>query len=415
MLRKCHGRFVRKIYQSVQLQQNQHRNPLYVNTEERKMLRRLISAIIIMLIATPILMSNIMPARCTAILSQNFDDEPTGSTPQGWTTENSTICSLTVNDTVYYGSSGKSARYADMASYPGGKAYVGRTFEDQYGSLVFSVAMRAENPDYFSLYVDDGYVYGANIYFIPEAHALGYFDGEYHTICPFSVNTWYQIRLEIDIPTNLYDIYVDGSLRARDAHFRGFGLTTHLNTIEFGCNSYEEPVGFIDDLSLVTKEQPVTPVIKLTGSLDYLLAEDAKVRLDALVQDAKTMAPVSNASVNMQIYYSNGSLWVSDLMTENLAGTGIYEWESTGTIREMNLDKGVYLVYANASTASASSTDILLFHVDPSPGTESTSITFEQYSVFLIVLIAGTIIITLLLGRRRKLLLRTSRAQIDTL
>jgi hypothetical protein len=219
--------------------------------------------------------------------------------------------------------------------------------------------------------------------------------------------------MDINLRANTYDIYVDGSLKVADAHFRGFGQTTCLDRIEFGGNSWEEPVGFIDDISLVAREQPVTPVINVTDSLGYLLAEDARVRLDALVVDAKTMGPVSNASVSIQIYYPNGSLWVSDVMQEKLAGTGIYEWDSSGAIHEMSLNKGVYLVYANASTSSAFSTDILLFHVDPNPENESTSITSQLYASLMIALTAGTIVGTILLERHRKRLIKTSRLGID--
>ena len=59
------------------------------------------------------------------IFSQNFDDEPTGSTPQGWVVENPSICSLTVDDTEYYGVSGKSAKFMDFTN---GFSYVGKAF-----------------------------------------------------------------------------------------------------------------------------------------------------------------------------------------------------------------------------------------------------------------------------------------------
>jgi hypothetical protein len=366
-----------------------------------------------------ILAFKIRPASCATVFSQNFDGETTGSIPQGWTVANPTVCSLMINDTVYHGSSGKSARFADMASYTWGFAYVGMNFEDQQGYLTFSFAIMAENPDYFMLYIDstDRASHGANIYFTPELGYLAYVDEfGYQYLCPFSVGTWYNIKMAIDIPSNTYDIYVDDAIKAQGAHFRYFGQTTHLNRIDFGGDSWEMPIGFIDDISIFKEERksPITTVTTLTGSLDYLLQEDVRIRLDALVKDTKTMAPISNASVIVQIYYQNGSLWTSATMIEKLADTGIYEWESNETIHQMNLEKGVYLARAEAAVGDESpSTDILLFHIDPPATPEPTSTLPESYYITLVMtLVAATALGTILLGRNRKGLSKRGRIRI---
>ncbi len=378
------------------------------------MSRKIILAIALLLLATSMVALYVKPGKCSNVFSQAFDDKPTGSAPQGWVVDNPNACSLTVNDTVYYGSGGKSARYADLASYPGGYSYVGRAFDDQHGSLMLSFAMMAEDPDCLMLYIDDGTVHGANIYFMPYGKLAYYDDALWHDICPFSIGTWYRIKMVIDIPKNTYDIYVDDSLKVQGAHFRGFGLATNLNRIEFGCNSYETPVGYIDEISLESYEK-ITPVITLAGGLDYLAGEDVNIRLDALVKDANTLAIVSNANVTMEIYYPNGSLWVSDTMIEKMAGTGIYEWESAGTIHQMNLEKGVYLVRAEASAGdSAVSSNIVLFHIDPPAGPKATPTMPEAYYTALVItLIAGMIISAVLLRRGGKQLLKTSNSQID--
>ena len=383
------------------------------------MLKKFISAIVLVMFASSILAFNIKPARCATVFSQNFDGETTGSIPQGWTVANPSVCSLAINDTVYHGTSGKSARYADMASYPGGAADVEATFEDQHGYLTLSFAIMAENPDYFMFYIDsiDGVYHGANIYFVPEGYLAYYAEYRWYYVCPFSVGTWYNIKMTIDIPNNTYDIYVDDALKAQGAHFRYFGQTTHLNRINFGGNSWEMPIGFIDDISIFKEERktPITTVTTLTGSLDYLLQEDVRIRLDALVKDVNTMATVSNATVTIEIYYPNGSLWTSAAMIEKLADTGIYEWESSQTIQQMNLEKGVYLARTEAAVGDESpSTDILLFHIDPPATTEPTSIPPESYYITLaITLVAATFLGTILLRRHRKGLLRTGRIEIN--
>jgi len=211
----------------------------------------------------------------------------------------------------------------------------------------------------------------------------------------------------IDVPTNTYDIYVDNVLQVKGARFRGFGQASYLNMIEFGGNSLEEPVGYIDDLLLIAQvyEAPVATTMKLSGGLDYLFQEDVKVRLDALVKDVNTMSPISGANVTVNIYYPNGTLWISDRMEEKLAGTGIYEWESIATIEQMNLDKGVYLVHAEASLNSdLPSTDILLFHIDPPSGAQTTPALTEVYYVAVAITILGAVLSTILLKRRGKVL-----------
>ena len=93
-------------------------------------------------------------------------------------------------------------------------------------------------------------------------------------------------------------------------------------------------------------------------------------------------------------------------MEEKPAGTGIYEWETAATIEQMNLDKGVYLVHAEASLNSdLPSTDILLFHIDPPSGAQTTPALTEVYYVAMaIAIFAGAILSTILLKRRGKML-----------
>ena len=110
----------------------------------------------------------------------------------------------------------------------------------------------------------------------------------------------------------------------------------------------------------------VTLSIKLTGELDYLYRERVKIRLAALVVDPNTMEPVPGADVTVDIYDPDGNLWLSAEMVERLPGTGIYEWESSDTIKALKLEKGIYLVHARTSFPSGPTAyDILEFHIDP--------------------------------------------------
>jgi len=127
--------------------------------------------------------------------------------------------------------------------------------------------------------------------------------------------------------------------------------------------------------------------VKLTGEFDYLRMEQVSIRLAALVRDAETAELVSNAVVNVEIYDATGTLWISATMLEKISGSGIYEWTSAGTIGQLRLSKGVYLIRAGASFRSGPTAyDILEFHIDP-PEEGTNEILY--YIAFTVIALAG--------------------------
>jgi len=162
---------------------------------------------------------------------------------------------------------------------------------------------------------------------------------------------------------------------------------------------YKHPIqrtlvdGFFDNRT------PAPPYlsIKLSGEHDYALMENVEIQIVALVTDATSGSPVSDANVTIEIYDPNGILWVSDIIVERLIGSGIYEWKSGETIRQLRLQKGVYLVNAHASyQGGPTTTDVLQFHVDPPTGGPNQIL---YLIAFIVVALAG--IVGLLLKRRQ--------------
>lgn len=150
--------------------------------------------------------------------------------------------------------------------------------------------------------------------------------------------------------------------------------------------------------------------IELCEGLDYLYKEDVKIRISALVTDAVALQPISGASGRMSIYYPNGTIWMSGLMTEVL-GTGIYEWQSNETIREMmkhtwtpTLVKGVYLVHVAISHNGYFGYDIIELHIDPPA--EETSI--PALSLFALSLGATLVAVTILVLKKKQSFISTS-------
>jgi len=197
------------------------------------------------------------------------------------------------------------------------------------------------------------------------------------------------------LPDGLFEAYWD----------KATGLMTKLNLWFLGWLNMT--IVSTDAWSIVTPPPPppVAPPlsVELSGEFDYFIYERIKVRLAALVKDAKTQNPVSGAIVLIEIYYPNGTLWISGRMYEKLVGTGIYEWESSDKIVAMKLSKGVYLVHVKAFVASdPSASDMLLFHIDPPPENKSPLLTTMSYSVASAIVLSAITIGGIFLIRRHK-------------
>ncbi len=149
--------------------------------------------------------------------------------------------------------------------------------------------------------------------------------------------------------------------------------------------------------------------IRLTGSFDYLIRENVRARIDALVTDLITGEPVSGANVTIQVYDDGGNLLFSAKMIEVFPDSGVYEWMSAGTLNQLRLGKGVYLVRAAASYQGGPlAHDILLFHIDPPPeqssdGSSGSSGTGPLWSAASAMAITGLTLVGLFLITRRGL------------
>jgi hypothetical protein len=139
--------------------------------------------------------------------------------------------------------------------------------------------------------------------------------------------------------------------------------------------------------------------LTLLGGFDYSVTEPAKVKVVAQLRYPITMGPISGASVTIQVFEPNDTLWVSAHMVETLNGTGIYEWESADTVANMSLPVGVYIARVTASSGIFSASDIMLFHIDPPPNSVGTA-ALPFYLATIVALVLGEILIVQVLLRR---------------
>jgi hypothetical protein len=138
--------------------------------------------------------------------------------------------------------------------------------------------------------------------------------------------------------------------------------------------------------------------LNLYGGFDYVASEQAKVKVFAELRDPVTMVPISGATVTIQVFDPNDTLWVSASMVETSSGTGIYEWESADTIANLKLQVGVYLAQVAASNGSSSAFGIEPFHIDPANSTGTISL--QLYLATISALVLGGIVIVLVLLKK---------------
>lgn len=202
------------------------------------------------------------------ILEQAFDEEITGYVPEGWVVTYQQFGSFTVDDSVFYGSSGKSGKFVDSSLAIGGFPFPYRTFSQQSGKITVEFAMKptgSARPNAgLMFYVDNGNPQFPDVNALWNGANINFLYGDitceegqwpnlvHHYLQSYSANTWYTIKMTIDIPSNTYDIYIDGSLRASAARFRSDTgeHITQLSRIHLGAASDLTPIGYIDDIRI---------------------------------------------------------------------------------------------------------------------------------------------------------------------
>jgi parallel beta-helix repeat protein len=215
-----------------------------------------VSGILLALLLISMLASNIagslssqnQPAECTIVLDQNFDDETTGDVPENWNITALEYGNIAVNETVYHGASGKSARFLDNSTEGSPSPY--RNFTAQTGTIVVMFVITLTNKTHLEVFVDDGDFAGANIIF--NENGIQYRDHLGNLIRlrdSHFPNRWYRIKMIMNIPDNVYNIHIDDHLEAINAKFTG--ICDQINRIIINeASPLSTPVGYIDDIEV---------------------------------------------------------------------------------------------------------------------------------------------------------------------
>jgi len=189
----------------------------------------------------------------TVILNQTFDDERVGDVPKNWTITESQYGGFTVDNQTYY-SGGKSAEFVDNSTVGSPCPYI--NFTEQKGTIVATFAIRlaanSGNNTNLIIYVDDGNFTGSNIKFTERSTTEYHDDNGSYVLGNYLNGTWCRIKMIMNIPNNIYDIYVNDLLEAKDAKFTKFGTSHDICRIIFGGTLFWQPMGYIDDIVIRT-------------------------------------------------------------------------------------------------------------------------------------------------------------------
>lgn len=179
----------------------------------------------------------------------NFDDEPTGGYPSQWNIHEQSPSStrITVDETVYHGSSGKSLKFVDT-NYGLG-CWIEKQCVEPYEKVAFEWYQMQGGPGHLHLVTYDSQ--GArNVYFLAreQESAFWYDDATgTHKIQEYEVGRWYKIREEVNVLAGTYDIYIDDQPKVVGASFRRAQTQLTGFAFETGGNGRAPDGVWIDD------------------------------------------------------------------------------------------------------------------------------------------------------------------------
>jgi parallel beta-helix repeat protein len=191
------------------------------------------------------------------ILHQDFDKEATGAVPQSWDVLGPQLGNFTVDDEVYYGQSGKSAKLVGNSTE--GAPSPCRNFTAQTGTIVAMFAIRLANDTGnntgLEVYVDDGNFAGANIIFKQDG-TIRYRGRDDQLILlrdSCVPDRWYRIKMIMNIPGGVYNIYVDDHIEAVNARLAGAADNISriiIKETDTAIQRTGQLIGFVDDIEI---------------------------------------------------------------------------------------------------------------------------------------------------------------------
>ena len=151
---------------------------------------------------------------------------------------------------------------------------------------------------------------------------------------------------------------------------------------------------------------PLKMDLKLSGNFDYPIREAIPLQIAALLTDHYNGKPVSGATVTFWVHNPEHQMIFTGTLEEQVSGSGVYLYQTSQTLRQLDLDKGIYLIYAKATViGGVESIDMIQFHIDPPGGSSPTDLGLLSLLTLGIIGVASVVLhgfLVLFWLRRRK-------------
>ena len=196
------------------------------------------------------------------IFEDNFDSETTGANPSKWVVSQPTDTDILIDDTVYFGTSGKSAIMQDDSNTV--TPQLSKIIGSQTGTFWYEASVRCAQTNVIEgvLYISNSQApgvvsglesIGVSIAFWSDGYIKYIENGAsyvWQNIQTYQPDKWYTVSVFVDVPNQKYDIYLDGELKVSGVDFR-FPLTS-LDRIFFVARA-EPPSStiWIDDVWVI--------------------------------------------------------------------------------------------------------------------------------------------------------------------
>jgi hypothetical protein len=168
-------------------------------------------------------------------IDDNFESYTPGSElGSSWETNVNGDASILVT-TGAYNSPGQSVQVLQTGD--NGTGWFTQYHEPQYGQVTYSAFIRTNNVTNETITLsarEGGWPPGPWIAFGYRSGWISYYDGSsWHDIVPASNNQWYQVKLEVDVFTQSYDIYIDDMVTPKVTGAEFWFNVSSLESIRF--------------------------------------------------------------------------------------------------------------------------------------------------------------------------------------
>jgi glycosidase len=294
------------------------------------------------------------------ILNEPFDGLATGFAPSGWTVAADASTSATV--AAVPSSTDRSVKLSDTTT--GGKVTVARSFQAQTGRLEadysFEVATTAQ---WEKFYLQSGGTIAVEMNVDTNGN-LTYRkpDGTYAALQAVAGNTWYDVKVIVDVSKQVMDVYVGGVLKVADAPLRT--TVAGIDTILFGTGTPETDTAYINNVVVklplldqnfdadTTNAQPPGWTLQTPTGTSVLVQQDPSAT-------DQSMQLLDNDSTSGSYAYAYRAFTAQSTPTLvsyrfKVLTTGkwekLYLYSGTTPVVEMNVNNTGNLTYLNGTT-----------------------------------------------------------------